>query len=128
MGLIVAFFCGLCFYSLSEGIADILSGWGALLEAKGEAFKNLKSGYDTHLIRVYRLLNDCYALLNPGDSVEVDVALKEIESWNNRWDEILTFQEVKQLYDLLKHCKDLVERLDSPAEETLEQIRRVLDE
>ena len=37
MGIIVAFFCGLCFYTLADSIADYISAKASLIEAEAEA-------------------------------------------------------------------------------------------
>ena len=37
MAIVVAFFCGLCFYTLADSIADYISAQARLIEAKAEA-------------------------------------------------------------------------------------------
>ena len=37
MSIIVAFFCGMCFFTLADSIADYISAQASLLESKAEA-------------------------------------------------------------------------------------------
>ena len=37
MAIVVAFFCGLCFYKLADSIADYISAQARLIESKAEA-------------------------------------------------------------------------------------------
>ena len=39
MAIIVAFFCGMCFLTLSDAIAEYISACAQMLEAKAEALK-----------------------------------------------------------------------------------------
>ena len=39
MSVVIAFFCGLCFYTLSEAVADYISAKAHMIEARAEALK-----------------------------------------------------------------------------------------
>ena len=39
MSIIIAFFCGLCFYTLSDALADYISAKAQKIEAEAEALK-----------------------------------------------------------------------------------------
>lgn len=39
MSIIVSFFCGLCFYTLSDALADYISAKARMLEAQADALK-----------------------------------------------------------------------------------------
>ena len=39
MSIIIAFFCGLCFYTLADSIADYISAKARMLEAQADALK-----------------------------------------------------------------------------------------
>ena len=46
MSIIIAFFCGLCFYILADAIADYISAKAHEIEANSQYIKNLASYYD----------------------------------------------------------------------------------
>ena len=39
MAIIIAFFCGLCFYTLADSIADYISAKALMIEAQAEKLK-----------------------------------------------------------------------------------------
>ncbi|MBR2208097.1 MAG: hypothetical protein IJ859_04730 [Synergistaceae bacterium] len=39
MSIIIAFFCGMCFYTLADAIADYISAKAQILEAQAEKLK-----------------------------------------------------------------------------------------
>ena len=45
MAIIIAFFCGMCFYTLADSIADYISAKAHEIEANAEYLKNLASYY-----------------------------------------------------------------------------------
>ena len=45
MAIIIAFFCGLCFYTLADSIADYISAKAHEIEANAEYLKKLASYY-----------------------------------------------------------------------------------